>query len=63
MEGLSNLDSIVNSPEAEEAFGEQGIFQSEGSQFGHLHGFLLKQAWIEQFQKKLIKHLCISIVT
>ena len=44
MEGLSNLDSIVNSPEAEEAFGEQGIFQAEGSQFGHLHGFLLKQA-------------------
>ena len=30
MEGLSNLDSIVNSPEAEEAFGEQGIFQAEG---------------------------------
>ena len=30
MEGLSNLDSIVNTPEAEEAFGEQGIFQAEG---------------------------------
>ncbi len=44
MERLSNLDSIVNSSEAEEAFGEQGIFQAEGSQFGHLHGFLLKQA-------------------
>ena len=30
MERLSNLDSIVNSSEAEEAFGEQGIFQAEG---------------------------------
>ena len=43
MERLSNLDSIVNSPEAEEAFGKQGIVQGEGSQFGHLYGFLLKQ--------------------
>ena len=32
MEGLSNLDSIANSPEAEEAFGKQGIVQGEGSQ-------------------------------
>ena len=44
MEGLSNLDSIANSPEAEEAFGKQGIVQGEGSQFGHLNGFLLKHA-------------------
>ena len=32
MEGLSNLDSIANSPEAEEAFGKQGIALGEGSQ-------------------------------
>ena len=31
MKRLINLDSIVNSSEAEEAFGEQGIFQAEGS--------------------------------
>ena len=30
MKRLINLDSIVNSSEAEEAFGEQGIFQAEG---------------------------------
>ena len=44
MEGLSNLDSIANSPEAEEAFGKQGIDQGEESQFGHLNGFFLKHA-------------------
>ena len=44
MEGLSNLDSIANSPEAEEAFGKQGIVQGEGSQFAHLNGFFLKHA-------------------
>ena len=44
MEGLSNLDSIANSPEAEEAFGKQGIVKGEGSQFGHLYGFFLKHA-------------------
>jgi len=44
MEGLSNLDSIANSPEAEEAFGKQGIVQGEGSQFGQLHDFFLKHA-------------------
>ena len=44
MEGLSNLDSIANSPEAEEAFGKQGIVQGEGSQFAHLHDFFIKHA-------------------
>ena len=44
MEGLSNLDSIANSPEAEEAFGKQGIVQGEGSQFAHLHDFFIKYA-------------------
>jgi hypothetical protein len=44
MEGLSNLDSIANSPEAEEAFGKQGIVQGEGSQFAHLNDFFLKHA-------------------
>ena len=44
MEGLSNLDSIANSPEAEEAFGKQGIVQGDGSQFGQLHDFFLKHA-------------------
>ena len=44
MEGLSNLDSIANSPEAEEAFGKQGIVQGEGSQFSHFYGFFLKQS-------------------
>ena len=44
MEGLSNLDSIANSPEAEEAFGKQGIVQGKGSQFGHLHNFFIKPA-------------------
>ena len=42
MEGLSNLDSIANSPEAEEAFGKQVIVQVEGSQFAHLNGIFLK---------------------
>ena len=44
MDGLSNFDSIANSPEAEEAFGKQGIVQGEGSQFGHLHNFFIKPA-------------------
>ena len=44
MEGLTNLDSTANSPEAEEAFGKQGNVQGEGSQFGYLYGFFLKQA-------------------
>ena len=44
MEGLSNFDSIANSPEAEEAFGKQGIVQGEGSQFAHLHDFFIKHA-------------------
>ena len=34
MEGLSNLDSIANSPEAEEAFGEQVMVQGKRWQFG-----------------------------
>ena len=46
MEGLSNLDSIANSPEAEEAFGKQGIVQGEGSQLGQLHDFFLKDSRI-----------------
>ena len=44
MEGLSNLDSIANSPEAEEAFGKQEMVQGKGSQFGQLHDFFLKHA-------------------
>ena len=44
MEALSNLDSIANSPEAEEAFGKQVIVQGKGSQFGQLHDFFLKHA-------------------
>ena len=44
MEGLSNLDSIANSPEAEEAFGKQVMVQGKGSQFGQLHDFFLKHA-------------------
>ena len=44
IEGLSNFDSIANSPEAEEAFGKQGIVQGEGSQFAHLNSFFLKHA-------------------
>ena len=42
MEGLSNLDSIANSPEAEEAFGKRVMIQGKGSQFGQLHDFFLK---------------------
>ena len=42
MEGLSNMDSIANSPEAEEAFGKQVMVQGKGSQVGLLHAFLLK---------------------
>jgi len=44
MEGLSDLDLIANSPEAEEAFGKQGIVQGQGLQLGHLYGFFLKHA-------------------
>ena len=44
MEGLSNLDSIANSPEAEEAFGKQVMIQGKGSQFGQLHDLFLKHA-------------------
>ena len=44
MEGLSNFDSIANSPEAEEAFGKQVMVQGKGSQFGQLHYFVLKHA-------------------
>ena len=44
MEGLSNFDSIANSPEAEEAFGKQVMIQGKGSQFGQLHDFVLKHA-------------------
>ena len=44
MEGLSNMDSIANSPEAEEAFGKQVKDQGKGSQFGQLQGFFLKHA-------------------
>ena len=44
MEGLSNMDSIANSPEAEEAFGKQVMVQGKGSRFGQLQGFFLKHA-------------------
>ena len=44
MEGLSNFDSIANSPEAEEAFGKQVMVQGTGSQFSQLHDFFLKHA-------------------
>ena len=43
MEGLSNFDSIANSPEAEEAFGRQVMVEGKGSQFGQLHDFFLKR--------------------
>ena len=42
MEGLSNMDSIANSPEAEEAFGKQVMDHGKGSQFGPFHAFILK---------------------
>ena len=44
MEGLSNMDSIANSPEAEEAFGKQVMVHGKGSQFALLHAFFLKHA-------------------
>ena len=44
MEELSNFDSIANSPEAEEAFGNQVMVQGKGSQFGQFHVFFLKPA-------------------
>ena len=42
MEGLSNMDSIANSPEAEEAFGKQVMVHGKESQFGIYHAFFLK---------------------
>jgi len=44
IEGLSNFDSIANSPEAEEAFGKQVMVQGKGSQFWQLQDFFLKHA-------------------
>ena len=46
MEGLSNMDSIANSPEAEEAFGKPVMIHGtgKGSQVGLLHAFFLKHA-------------------
>ena len=46
MEGLSNLDSIASSPEAEEAFGKPEMIHGtgKGSLVGQLHPFLLKHA-------------------
>ena len=46
MEGLSNMDSIANSPEAEEAFNLQVTIQStgKGSQVGLSQAFFLKHA-------------------
>ena len=44
MEGLSNLDSIANSPEAEEAFGKPVMIHGsgKGSHDGLRHAFFLK---------------------
>ena len=42
MEGLSNLDSIANSPEAEEAFGKQEVVQGKRSHFGQFNDIFLK---------------------
>ena len=42
MEGLNNMDSIANSPEAEEAFGKQVMVHGKESQFGKYHAFFLK---------------------
>ena len=44
MDGLSNMDSIVNSPEAEEAFGKPVMIHGsgKGSQDGLRHAFFLK---------------------
>ena len=44
MDGLSNMDLIANSPEAEEAFGKQVMNHGKGSQFGPLHAFIPKNA-------------------
>ena len=44
MEGLSNLDSIANSPEAEEAFGKQVMDQGKGSQGGQFQDYFHKHA-------------------
>ena len=46
MEGLSNMDLIANSPEAEEAFGKPVMIHGtgKGSQVGLLHAFFLKHA-------------------
>ena len=44
MEVLSNFDSIANSPEAEEAFGQLVMSHGNGSQFSQLHNLFLKHA-------------------
>ena len=46
MEGLSNMDTIANSPEAEEAFGSPVMIHdtSKGSQISLLHAFFPKHA-------------------
>jgi len=44
MEGLSNFDSIANSPEAEEAFGTKVMDHGKGSQFSQFHNLFLKHA-------------------
>ena len=44
MEGLSNFDSIANSPEAEEAFGQLVMAHGNGSQISQLHNLFLKHA-------------------
>ena len=46
MDGLSNMDSIANSPEAEEAFGKPVMIHGtgKGSEIGQLHAFFLKHA-------------------
>ncbi len=46
MEGLSKMDSIANSPEAEEAFGKPVVIHGtgKGSQVGLIHAFFLKHA-------------------
>ena len=44
MDVLSNFDSIANSPEAEEAFGQLVMAHGNGSQFSQLHNLFLKHA-------------------
>jgi len=45
MDGLRNMDSIANSPEAEEAFGKPVMIHGsgKGSQVGLCHAFFLKR--------------------